>query len=201
MYFWREDYFKTLLDVAKEARAVPEWADYAVFCEQYERGLRPKAFAILEAFMASFERAPFAERRRFVAWVSCQADRRDGRQALIPHPLHVRIVEPTLLEWTLVEPDCAEPHVWLGGYEHIKLAFQLDPNNQIARRKLVILTLARVNIESYELGHAGNVDQIKEDLTILSEAEELTKGLLNGEDRLGLSRDIAEDRKLIEQYL
>src|SRR5215469_16233057 len=99
MYFWREDYFQTLKDVAAEAKMSPEWADYAAFCSEYERGLRPRAFAILEQFMHSMERASFADRRRFVSWLMSRSDGREGRSMLIPHPLHIRVIEPTLLEW------------------------------------------------------------------------------------------------------
>lgn len=198
MHFWAEDYFKTLKDVAAGARAVPEWADYAAFCEEYERGLRRKAFTILERFMSYLERASFAERRRFVSWLSRRADRREGRNRLIPHPLQVRVVEPTLIEWTVVEPHCSEPHLWLGGYDHVKRAFELEPDSQLARRKLIILVWARVDFESYELGHLGNIDK---DLAILSEVEELLDGLSNEEDRLSLAADLAEDRRLIKEHL
>jgi hypothetical protein len=200
MYFWREEYFTTLKEVATEARAVPEWADYADFCQEYERGLRREAFAILERFMSSFERVPFAERQRFVSWLSRRADRRKGRHMLIPHPLQVRIFEPTLLEWTMVEPHCAEPHLWLGGYEHVKRAFELEPDNQLARRKLIILIWARVEFCAYEspVAYLGNINK---DLATLSEVEELLKGLSNEEDRLRLATDLAEDRRLIEKHL
>ena len=200
MHFWREDYFKTLQDVAAEARAVPVCADYAAFCEDYERGLRSKAFAILEHFMSSLERAPFAERQRFVSWLSRHADRREGRHMLIPYPLHVRIVEPTLLEWTLVEPRCSEPHLWLGGYEHVRRAFELEPDNQLARRKLIMLVWGRVDCEAYEL-HVGYLSNVDKDLAVLSEVEELWKGLSNEEDRLSLAADLSEDRRLIEEHL
>ena len=191
MHFWAEDYFKTLKDVAAEARAVPEWADYAAFCEEYERGLRSNAFAILERFMSSVERAPFAERRRFVSWLSREGDRREGRHRLIPHPLYVRVVAPTLLEWTVVEPQCSEPHVWLGGYDHVKRAFELEPGSQLARRKLIMLIWGRVDFEAYELGHVSNIEK---DLATLSEVEELLKGLSNEEDRLSLAAELEEGR-------
>jgi hypothetical protein len=198
MYFWREEYFKTLKDVAAEARAVPEWADYAAFCEEQERGLRREAFTILERFMSSFEHAPFAERRRFVSWLSRLADRREGRHMLLPHPLKIRVVEPTLLEWTVVEPNCSEPHLWLGGYDHVKRAFELEPDNQLVRKKMIILIWGLVDFESYEWGHPGNADK---DLATLREVEELLKGLSNEEDRLRLAADVAEDQRLIEEYL
>jgi hypothetical protein len=65
---------------------------------------------------------------------------------LIPHPLQIRLVEPTLVEWTVVEPNCSEPHLWLGGYDHVKR--ELEPDNQLARRKLIILIWGRVDFES-----------------------------------------------------
>ena len=119
---------------------------------------------------------------------------------LIPHPLQVRVVEPTLLEWTVVEPRCSEPHLWLGGYDHVQRAFELEPDSQLARRKLIILILARVDLASHELP-TGYLGDINKDLATLSEAEELLKGLSNEEDRLSLAADIAEDRRLIEEHL
>ena len=176
---------------------MPAWADYAVFCDEYERGLRREAFNILDRFTSSIERAPFPERRRFVSWLLQRADHRDGRHMLIPHQFYVRIVEPTLLEWTAVEPDCPEPHLWLGGYDHVKRAFELEPNNQLARRKLLLLIWGQVDFEAYEHGYSKKFDK---DMANLNEVEELLKGLSNGEDRLKLSADLAEDRKFIEEH-
>jgi hypothetical protein len=200
MHFWRKESFSTLKDIAAKARAVPLWSDYADFCVEYERGLRSEAFTILERFISSMEHGPFADRRRFVSWLSRQADGREGRDMLIPRPLQIRLVEPTLVEWTVVEPYCCEPHLWLGGYDHIKRAFELEPDNQLARRKLIIVVLAQVDFASHELP-GGYLGEINRDLATLSEAEELLKGLSDEEDRLSLAADIAEDRRLIEERL
>jgi hypothetical protein len=54
MHFWRKHYFETLKRVATEARALPFLADYAAFLEEYERGLRNRAFEILERFMSGW---------------------------------------------------------------------------------------------------------------------------------------------------
>ena len=181
---WREEYLKTLKDVAAEARAVPEWTAYAAFCEVVRARIASRGVHHPECFISSLERAPFAERRRFVSWLSRRADRREGRHMLIPHPLHARVVEPTLLEWTVVEPDCSEPHLWLGGYEHVKRAFELEPDNQLARRKLIILTWGRVDFSAYELptAYLGNINQ---DLAILREVEQMLGGSF---ERRGSSR-------------
>jgi len=198
MLFWRDDYFAILKDVAAKARAVPLWSDYADYCVEYERGLRADAFTILERFISSMECASFEERQQFVSWLSRQADGRQGRNMLIPHPLHVRLVEPTLLEWTLVQPLCSEPHLWLGGYDHVKQALELEPDNQLARRKLIIILWGQVDFKSYEFDHLGNIEK---DLSTLRDVEELLKGLSNEEDRLSLAAALAEDRRVIEEHL
>jgi hypothetical protein len=74
----------------------------------------------------------------------------------------------------------------------------LEPGNQLARRKLIILIWGRLDFESYDWGHLGNADK---DLATLREVEELLKGLSNEEDRLSLAADLAEDRRLIEEHL
>jgi len=219
---------EALKDVAAKARVVPLWSDYADFCTKLERGLRTEAFATLERFIFVMERLPFEERRRFVSWLSGEADgqwerlgdirlqsnpfssrvrpaiheaHRYGRKRrLIPHPLYVRLVEPTLLEWTLIEPLCSEPHLWLGYYDHLKRAIELDPDCQLARGRLIILILKDVGDSSHELPQ-GYLGDVKEDLAALGEAEELLSGLSNEEDHAILAADIAEQRRLIEDYL
>ena len=113
---------------------------------------------------------------------------------LVPHPLHVRVVEPTLPEWTEVEPGCSEPHRWLGGYEHLKRAIELAPDDELARRKLLVLILGRVGFASYELP-VGYLSAAHEDLTALSEAEVLLQGLSSDDDRRQLAAEIAEERR------
>src|SRR5579863_7279974 len=113
MHFWRKSFFETLKEVEAVALTHPEWADYALFCREYEKGLRPQALKTLERFISTIEGRPFEERRCFVSWLLGHVDGRDGRHMLIPQPLHTRVIEPTLLEWTLVEPKRSEPHRWL----------------------------------------------------------------------------------------
>lgn len=199
MHFWRRDYFNSLKDVAVKARKTPQWSEYADFCERYEQGLRNEAFSILARLIFSVERTSFAERRAFVSWLSHECDQRKGRHMLVPHPLQIRVIEPTLLEWTLAEPTCAEPHIWIGGYDHLKLALELEPENQIALRKLVIAVLSRVVFNGHEIpvGYLGNPEG---DLAALEEADELLRGLADENDRLNLVADIAEKRKRIRDF-
>jgi hypothetical protein len=200
MWFWRDSYFQTLKDVVAEASSSPEWTDYAAYCTEYERGLRRQAFTILERFVAQMERAPFAERRRFVSWLLHRADLRDGSHMLAPHPLRKRIIEPTLDEWLRVEPASSEPHRWLGGYEHLKHAIELDPSDEIARRRFISSILGSVDYATHELPH-GYLGHATEDLAVLAEAEAALSGLPSEDDRQRAAAEIAEQRRLIEDYL
>src|SRR5262245_54010052 len=126
MHFWRDSFFRSLKDIAAEAKTVPEWADYATYCSDQERGLRRQAFGGLDRFISRMEAAPFAERKRFVSWLLHRADGRDGEHMLVPQPIRKRLVEPTCAEWIQLEPTSSEPHRWLGYYEHLKLALERD---------------------------------------------------------------------------
>ena len=200
MWHWRDDYFKTLKELSATAAKVPEWADYATFCSQYEHGLRTQAFGILETFISKLERLSFSDRRRFVSWLLAATDGAPGQHMAVPHPLKIRIVEPTLVEWTAVEPHCSEPHRWLGGYEHLRCAVETDPTDEVARRKLIGLILGNVDYSTHELPR-GYMGEPNHDLASLREAEELIRGLTTEENRKEFTKDVEVQRLLIEGYL
>jgi hypothetical protein len=200
MYFWRKDYFESLKTAADETKATPEWMEFATFCTEMELGLRKQALKSLDRFIAEMERRPFSERRQFVSWLCARTDRSWGSNILMPHPLRIRIVEPTLSEWTIEEPDDSEPHRWIGGYEHLIQAIELNSNDQIARRKLIICILSRIDNNAHELP-IGYLGAPHEDLSALDEAEDLLAELSNDEDREALLADITELRSAIHGYL
>lgn len=200
MYYWRKPYFDTLKEIAEKAGIQPAWAEYAAFCLEYESGLRKNAFATLERFIAKFERSPFSKRREFVSWLLTQAEGKEGRHMLLPHPLKIRLVEPTLLEWTTVEPACSEPHRWLGGPEHLKQALQLDPEDELARRKLIIWTMGQVSAYCHPIPKDYTGD-FKDDLAALAEADELVPELPDGHHRDFFASQIRFDRARILEHL
>jgi hypothetical protein len=201
MHYWGKQHFELLKKAAADATSEsPRWQDYADFCLEYERGLRKQAFLLLERFIVRMEREPFIERRRFVSWLKKTADGREGSHMLIPQPLAFRIVEPTLLEWTEVEPNCSEPHRWIGDLEHLERAIELDPTDQIALTKLVVVLLSGVDYATHELPY-GYLGLPSEDLADLSKAEALLPRLANEDERAAFAADIAEERYAINEYL
>jgi hypothetical protein len=154
----------------------------------------------LARFIAWAEHAPFSERRKFVVWLLLLLDRSDWRRQLAPYPLEVRVIEPTLLEWTLVEPECPEPHRWLGGEEHLSRALELDPNDQIALRKLVVHILGFVDFGTHEMPY-GYLGSAADDLVALERAQGLLGNLSDEHDRAMFANEIKLEMDLIREYL
>jgi len=201
MHYWRKEYFELLKKAAADAVSQSaRWQNYADFCLEYECGLRKQAFLILERFISHMEREPFIERRCFVSWLMKTAEGQKGSHMLIPRPLAVRIVEPTLLEWAEVEPSSSEPHRWIGGLEHLEKAIELNPTDHIALKKLIIVLLSAVDYAAHELPY-GYLGSVSEDLAALSKAEALLPRLANEDDRAAYAVDIAEQRYVIHEYL
>jgi hypothetical protein len=199
--YWREGYFETLRKAAADAVCESaDWQDYADFCLKSECGLRSQAFSILERLISRMELEPFPERRRFVRWLMSMSYRQEGRHMLLPYPLRLRIVEPTLLEWTMAEPSDSEPHRWIGGLDHLEQAIKLDPADFIALRELVIALLSQVSYTTDELP-AGYLGSATEDLAALSKAEALLPRLANEDDRAAYAADIAEARYASHEHL
>ena len=57
-----------------------------------------------------------------------------------------------------MEPRCSEPHRWIGGYDHLKLALELDSGDHVARRKLIICLLG---VGTHQLPDVYVGDRIK----------------------------------------
>lgn len=200
MLHWRGDYFENLKRFASLARAIPEWSDYATFCEKYEQGLRQEAFGRLEHFIEYLEKSTFLERRKFVSWLLPRVDGVEGKHMLVPHPLSNRIIQPTLCEWIVAEPECAEPHLWLGDYDNLKSALALKPDDDVIRRKLVTCILNRVDWATNELPTAY-IGVPSEDLTALVEAERLIEKLSSEQERTDFDAALREQRGMILFYL
>ena len=199
MDFWLTKY-KMLIEVADEASKSPEWSDYAAFCLSRERGLRREAFRALERFITSLESTPFCERRRFVSWLMHITDGWEDGELAVPHQLRIRLVVPTLREWTGIEPQNSEPFRWLGGYEELKHALELNSNDQIARRRLLAMIVNGMEYETHELPYGYVGDGPEEGLAALDEAEELLERLPTA-DVTVIATKISEMRSRIQSFL
>ena len=176
----------------------PEWTDFAEFCRLRERGLRHDSFRVLERFVAGIEATAFSERQRFVRWLYERP--MDKRQMLLPHPLKVRVVDPTLEEWTQREPDDALPHVWIGGLDHLKKAVSLDPSQQEGVTELVRMTLNCIHFELHELPRGFLGDSPANTRAGLLSVRLIARHIVDTEKRNALFDAIDYYRELAESY-
>ncbi len=88
----------------------------------------------------------------------------------------------------------------MGDREHLTEAIRLDPNDELARRKLVVWIINKVGFNGHELprGYLGDVDR---DLKDLSEAEELIEAITDKERRDNFEAQIKRNRDAINKHL
>ncbi len=176
------------------------WAEYANYCEVLERGLRKDAFNHLAKLIESSAGWSFSEKKEFVTWLYHYAYPNRFLNQLFPHPLRVKLLEPTLAEWICREPDNSEPHRWIGGLAHLKEAVRLNPTDDIACYLLANTILGHVGYSIHELPY-GYIGNPKEDLILLEEAESVMGGISDKEKMSEYQSEIAEIKASIYVYL
>jgi len=200
MWFWRKKSFQALTEAASFASAFPDWLEYARYCELFEKGLRKDALNHLSVFIEASAKWSFVEKKKFVSWLYHFAYEDPEAYLLMPYPLSQNLLEPTLAEWAEAEPEEAEPYRWLGTYEHLKRALELDPNDEIAIYRFAMKILNGVSYSTHELpyGYLGNP---QEDLSALAEAEEHIKRISDEEKKSNYRDWISEEREIINNHL
>ena len=198
MHYWRKEYFCDLKAASLDAE-VHGWASYSQYCAFQESGLRARAFAVLAEFIQSLQSSSSAERRAFISWLLSFGEDRKGRHLLIPYPLQTQVVEPTLVEWVASEPENPEPHRWLGGQEHLERALDLNPKDQVARKRLIVFYLSGIDYATHELPSAY-LGSIAEGLRTLEKIDELLPALEDNAARQVYREAVAEERAAITAF-
>jgi len=170
-----------LSELAGEAKKRPEWAGYAEFADCRSRGLRADALQLLEAFLKTAIAWSFNERFLFSRWLLECTLNPHNRALAMPQPLRVRLVVPTVKEWSSHSPENAEAHLWLGllgcdnPAEHLAQALELDPSCYRARWTLVRWLISDVEYNQHHLP-AFYIHDPRADLQALDRADELIEG-------------------------
>ena len=165
---------KCLRNVAALASSNAEWADYAAYCTDRERGLRRPAFQHLDCFLVIAQSWTVDERKEFVNWLCmrlAEFGESDG-YGLIPRPLVDQLIFPTLGEWAEVESKDATPCRWLGlffggvaysgmraglshgtidAYSHLRAALERDPFEQLARVRVIEMLVGDAEYSCHHL--------------------------------------------------
>lgn len=167
-----------------DCEALTPYLDYLTLRSQ---GLRPQSLERLSHFLSQAINWPFPQRRDFTDRVLHLEHANPDLRNLIPQPLRAQLINPTLDEWIRESPQSAAPwrwrgsddrNNWRGSYDDLRKALQLDPNEQIARERLITQLLQPLNFAVHELP-AGYLGDIEYDLAAIDEIDNVCRGLYN----------------------
>ncbi len=208
-------YEENLATLAVGAGRVESWSDYGTYCELRAAGLRSWALKELDAFLRKTDLWPFEGRQSFVLWLcermSAGADPRSGA---LPYPLFSRLLRPTLMEWSQVEPKNPRPHRWLGmflrygspteadeilGEISLRRAIALDPDEHPARVWPARDLLSRLSHSTHDLPEVYLGDPIV-DLTRAAEVDRLAGAVRDEQERQALREEVDRYRQLAANW-
>ena len=212
-----------LRKVGDQAASQESWKDYAVYCRSRESGLRHQAFQRLNNFLDTAISWSFHDRVSFVNWLCSRLyefGESDG-YGLIPQPLAERLIGPTLFEWADREATDPRPCRWLGmffsgvvypavraglihsandAFTYLREALRREPNDQLARIRLIEMTVGNAEYSCHELPH-GYIGEPAEDLLGVEEAKQLLTGIVNPEQVTRLQSELDHVSHLINDWI
>lgn len=208
-------YQETLATLAAGAGRVESWSHYGTYCELRAAGLRSRALTELDVFLRKTDLWSFEERQSFVLWL-CErmSTGADPHSGALPYPLFSRLLRPTLMEWSQVEPKNPRPHRWLGmflgygspneadeilGEISLRRAIALDPDEQPARVRLARDLLSHLSYSTHDLPEVYLGDPIV-DLTKAAEVDRLLEAVRDDQERQALREEADGYRQLAANW-
>jgi hypothetical protein len=178
-------------------------AGYAEYCRLRESGLRSQAFAALARFITFAAALPDRERRALSDWLMSTREQHNRVDEVLPHPLKVNVVEPTLEAWRNDTRDAA-PRRWLGILHHdrdlLDDAIACDATDDIARRHLIRLLLDHVAFSTHHLSEGLYLGDIPTDFAFLDKAKHELQQLRDPERRDRAAHRETAQRQLLEDW-
>jgi hypothetical protein len=204
MYYWNQDNFEGLRELAGALKADARLAGLARYCTLRERGLRREAFTALDRFLAETTRwEPQEARGRALAILELHLHSPRVHQFL-SQPLRRRFLLPVLESWLEEGGAPAVAIRWLGvlrpDLSLVERALEMDPGDVVARRRLVTHHLRSAEFAMHHLDESrfiGSESETRDDLeragTLLARAPGEQELSALAEEHSGLVR-MLEDR-------
>ncbi|MFV0538090.1 MAG: hypothetical protein ACK5M3_12070 [Dysgonomonas sp.] len=196
---------EALLILASSTKEKVEWAEYANYCSDREKGLRKTAFKHFDTFIKDAQKWELAQRIEFVSYIFPYFETvKDADYGGFPQPLSEKIIKPTLEEWCTLENKDNRPFRWYGKYyrseDHLFKALELNPLDDIARCTIISWWSYQIyysvhHLPDYYIGDPYNdiqlSNKIKEQISLLNE----------NEVKIRLGKDLDGDLELVSNYI
>jgi hypothetical protein len=199
MLYWRKDSFEKLATLQERLAQHPELTEYCEYLRLLDSGLRKDALSRLSPLLQTLA-VSNTDRRRAIACLLLRATEHETGHRLMPQPLLVGFIEPTLSEWRLTCPKDPEPLRWSQSIDDLALALSLEPECDYTRRKLVLRILGHVGCAAHELP-AGYLGDAQSDLDLLQMARKEASLLRDAESRAKYLEMIDQDESDLTEHL
>ncbi len=199
MLYWRKDSFEKLATLQELLAQHPELTEYCEYLRLLDSGLRRDALARLPPLLQTLAAAD-RSRRRAIASLLLRATEHETGHRLMPQPLLVGFIEPTLTEWRSTCPWDPEPLRWSKSIDDLALALSLDSACDYTRRKLVLRILGHVGYAAHELP-TGYLGDARSDLELIRLARQEASLLHDSDARAKYLDMIDGDERDITEHL
>lgn len=203
MYYWNQDNFKGLKDIAERYSAKNDYEAFANYCFLKEKGLRKQAHIAIEDFISLTKRKSIEEQREIAReLVSLSYFNKDVHQ-LIPHQLHQFLIV-ILKDWAEKETGDVNPYRWLGylcrDLDFYEKAIIISPTDEISIIELAKGTLNNVDYQTHHLSETRFIGEIEDARISLESACKLIEKLEPGQIRDSLHERYNYFKRLIDTW-
>ena len=153
MWYWNQNYFEGLREVAETYAHRPNFKLFSKYCRLKEEGHKKAANAESVKFVMHTSELPLEQRREIAAELAELGCLRPSIHSLINHPIE-QFVRDTLKKWVADEPDSLLANRFYafhgGGQEFLEIALRIKPDDQIS---LVRLSYWMIDDVDYMVHH------------------------------------------------
>ena len=200
MWYWNSENFEGLKSVYDNLKETPEYLDYANYCNYKEKGLRKQAFNYLNEFIDVAVKWDLEERYYFVEILMNILNSNPNIHGLIPQPLDVKLVQPTLHEWVKENETDPSGYRWLGGQENWRKAITFDPEDKVSEKRLIKRLIYNVYFSTHHMP-AGYIGDAKRDMEEITEVEVLISNLDSDEEKIAYLNELKVYKAWVRCYL
>lgn len=158
--------------------------EYCKFLELREKGLNKKAREAIVEFIHDFKLQPKEEQRRFIDRLLGIVFTEKDNRLFLPQDLYQEVIKPGISSWKEEEPRNSIPFRWSDNIPDLRMAVQLNPNDQIALFNFFTRSISFILMNQHEIDNGYEYDGSPQaDMLLLEELQQLLPLIENVVDK------------------
>jgi len=204
MYYWNNENFEGLLQLAQQLEANEHLKPLATYCRYRELGLRRDALLVLELYLEE-SRSFDSSTARLAAVQILEANARtQGVHQFLAQPLIKRFLLPTLQAWMQEDANTNIPVRWLGilnrDHELLTRALSMCPSDIPVRKLLIDFAFGDVDYATHHLDESFFIGSVEDAESTLELAKSLIADAPVPETFAHHSSDVQHFTRLIADW-